>query len=210
MLSPKSAFHGAPLAVAMLRRTLALVILAAVLAAGCASNTTTPTPTTTPTGGDTNATGDGLFVKVVSTKGTFVMQLQPELAPLTVAHIQALVKQKFYDGIPFHRYVADFVIQGGDPNCKPSVTAADCGAGGSGTTVPAEFKGKHDYGAVGLARASDPNSGDSQYYIVNNPSGDHGLDGQYCVFGKVVSGMDNVMLLRQGDVMLSVTLQSSA
>jgi len=197
-------------------RPILLVALALVLA-GCASTPSTPSATTpsggtTPAGTNNTTSGGGAGIITVQTsKGTFSFQLDPQDAPKTSAHIADLVKKGFYDGIPFHRYVADFVIQGGDPNCKgdgwKDPSSSGCGTGGSGTTVPLEAGGaqKHDYGAVGLARANDPNSGDSQFYVVNAKNGAHFLDGQYTVFGKVTSGMDVVDQLRAGDLMTKVT-----
>lgn len=189
-----------------------LPLLAVVLLAGCAgqsgpsSGTTTPATATLPA-----ASSD--FVQVETSKGTFVMHLDASLAPKTVAHLKDLVARGFYDGIPFHRYVANFVIQGGDPNCKgdgwKSPGASGCGTGGSGQAVPGEFSGKHDYGAVGLARSTSPDSGDSQFYVVINPAGAHNLDGSYCVLGSVTRGMEVVTALRAGDLMTKVSLVES-
>lgn len=196
-----------------------LLVALALLVAGCATSpspATTPSATTpaasTPASNGTASTGAGT-ITVQTSKGSFTFQLDPQDAPKTSAHIADLAKSGFYDGIPFHRYVANFVVQGGDPKCKgtgwQNPGASGCGSGGSGTTVPLEPSGKHDYGAVGLARSPDPNSGDSQFYVVINQNGDHNLDGSYTVFGKVTTGMDVVMQLREGDVMSKVTYAPS-
>lgn len=191
-----------------------VLVVGALLLAGCATDPpATTTTTTTPSATSTTPTpaGDGKTITVETTKGTFVFELNYDAAPETSAHIAELVGKGFYDGIPFHRYVADFVIQGGDPNCKDGHwkdKSFGCGSGGSGQKVRLETSpdATHVYGAVGLARSSAPDSGDSQFYVVNNEKGDHALDGSYCVFGLVTSGMDVVMKLREGDVMTRVTI----
>jgi peptidyl-prolyl cis-trans isomerase B (cyclophilin B) len=138
------------------------------------------------------------LVKIKTTQGTITVELFSDV-PVTTKNFTDLVAKGFYDGLTFHRYVEGFVIQGGDPQ--------GTGQGGSGTTIPLEITDhKHVTGALGMARSQDPNSASSQFYICLNdlPS----LDGQYCVFGKVIKGMANVMKLRQGDKMLKVTLLS--
>lgn len=196
-----------------MRAFLLLTVVIAVTAAGCASSPApSGTPTVTTTSGTPSPSAGG-SITVETSKGSFTFTLLPDAAPKTTAHIAALAKTGFYDGIPFHRYVPSFVIQGGDPQCKgdgwkpENQGASHCGSGGSGTNVPLEVNpsAKHDYGAVGLARSQAPDSGDSQFYVVVNPDGSHSLDGQYCVFGKVTSGMDVVVKLRAGDVMTKVT-----
>jgi peptidylprolyl isomerase len=123
--------------------------------------------------------------------GKVVIQLEPDLAPKTVAHIKALVAKGFYDNTPIHRVIPGFMAQMGDP------TGAGSGPG-SGTTVPAEFTSTpFERGTVGMARTSDPNSGDSQFFICFAPTPD--LNGQYTVFGKVISGMDVVDKIKPGD-----------
>ena len=199
-------------------RPLALLVAALVLA-GCASSpdsatttTTTSTPTTTTVANATDLPSGTQLVTITTAKGAFTFRLDPTIAPKATAHIADLVQKGFYTGIPFHRYVANFVVQGGDPKCKgdgwKNPGTSGCGTGGSGQTVPGEFKGKHDYGAVGLARSQSFDSGDSQLYFVNNPEGDHDLDGAYCVLGFVTQGMDVVMQLRAGDVMTNATLST--
>jgi peptidylprolyl isomerase len=122
--------------------------------------------------------------------GRVVIALRPDLAPKTVAHIKALTRRGFYDGLTFHRVIAGFMAQTGDPRGD--------GTGGSGQTVPAEFSQAHFVrGTVGLARAQDPNSGDSQFFICFAPA--PFLDGKYTVFGQVTSGMQYIDAIKKGD-----------
>jgi peptidylprolyl isomerase len=122
--------------------------------------------------------------------GRIVIELRPDLAPKTVARFKELVRQKFYDGLTFHRVIPGFMAQGGDPKGD--------GQGGSGVNIPAEFsKEKHVRGTVSMARRADnPNSADSQFFIVVRESAD--LDGKYTVFGRVVHGMDYVDRIKKG------------
>ena len=147
--------------------------------------------------------------------GTILIELLPKDAPKTVAHFLSLVGKKFYDGILFHRYVEGFVTQGGDPKSKGvdgaklrNLTGEEVGQqyqlgmGGSGATVPLEVSAAHDRGTVGLARSQAPDSGDSQFFFNLKPN--HFLDKDYCVFGKVLKGLDIMDNLRQGDKIVSV------
>jgi len=121
--------------------------------------------------------------------GRVVIQLRPDLAPNTVKRIKELVRQKFYDGIVFHRVIDGFMAQTGDPT--------GTGTGGSGQNLKAEFNNApHVRGAVSMARASDPDSADSQFFIVLADS--KFLDHQYTVFGNVVSGMEFVDQVKKG------------
>ncbi len=122
--------------------------------------------------------------------GRIVIELRPDLAPNHVARIKELARQGFYDGTPFHRVIRGFMAQGGDPT--------GTGMGGSGQKLKAEFsKEKHVRGSVSMARAADPNSADSQFFIVLEAA-PH-LDGQYTLWGKVVEGMDVVDKIKKGD-----------
>jgi peptidyl-prolyl cis-trans isomerase B (cyclophilin B) len=135
-----------------------------------------------------------------TTQGKIVIELYPDSAPITVANFRKLIKRKFYDGLAFHRYVQDFVIQGGDP--------AGDGTGGPGYTITDEFnERKHMAGAVAMAHKG-PNTAGSQFYICLAPA-PH-LDGSYTNFGQVIQGMDNVFKLRQGDKMTQVTLEEAS
>ncbi len=122
--------------------------------------------------------------------GRVVIKLHPELAPKTVARFKELVRQGFYDGLIFHRVIDGFMAQTGDPKGD--------GSGGSGQNQPAEFNGgRHTRGAVSMARASNINSADAQFFIVLADS-PH-LNGQYTYFGEVVEGMEFVDQIHKGD-----------
>jgi peptidylprolyl isomerase len=128
---------------------------------------------------------------ILTTKhGKVVIRLRPDLAPKHVVQIKALVKRKFYDGIVFHRVIPGFMAQTGDPT--------GTGSGGSDLpNIPAEFTPAHfKRGTVGMARSSDPNSANSQFFICFDDVG--ALDGKYTVFGEVASGMDVVDQIKAG------------
>jgi peptidylprolyl isomerase len=128
---------------------------------------------------------------ILTTKhGKVVIQLRPDWAPKTVAQFETLVKQKFYDGLTFHRVIPGFMAQTGDPT--------GTGSGGSSLpNLPAEFNSTHfARGILGMARTADPDSANSQFFIM---FGDGGfLDGKYTAFGEVVSGMDVVDKIKAG------------
>ncbi len=120
--------------------------------------------------------------------GSIDLELLPNLAPETVRNFTKLAKSNFYDGTLFHRVIPGFMIQGGDPNTK-SPDKSKWGMGGPGYTIKAEFNSRsHLRGIVSMARAMDPNSAGSQFFIVTNDS--TFLDKQYTVFGQVTKGMD--------------------
>ena len=122
--------------------------------------------------------------------GPVVIEMLPRVAPIHVKRIKELVRKKFYDGLVFHRVIDGFMAQGGDPEGS--------GRGGSGKNLPAEFSGEqHIRGVVSMARSSDPDSGDSQFFIVFKSA--PWLDGKYSVWGRVVEGMENVDQLKKGD-----------
>jgi len=122
--------------------------------------------------------------------GRVVIRLRPDLAPKHVERIKELTRQEFYDGTVFHRVIDGFMAQGGDPT--------GTGTGGSGQKLPAEFSdAPHERGVVSMARAMDPNSADSQFFIVL-AAAPH-LNGQYTVWGEVVEGMEYVDQIRKGD-----------
>lgn len=129
---------------------------------------------------------------ILETKnGKIVIRLRPDLAPKHVAQIKTLVARKFYDGIAFHRVIAGFMAQTGDPK--------GTGEGGSDLpNIPAEFTPTaFKRGTLGMARTDDPNSANSQFFIclADAPF----LDGKYTVFGQVTSGMDVVDKIKKGD-----------
>jgi len=119
--------------------------------------------------------------------GKIAIELLPNLAPETVRSFVKLAKTSFYDGTLFHRVIPGFMIQGGDPNTKKS-DKSKWGTGGPGYTIKAEFNSKsHLRGIVSMARATDPDSAGSQFFIVTTDS--TFLDRQYTVFGQVIEGM---------------------
>lgn len=129
--------------------------------------------------------------------GEIRIEFYPEDAPKTVESFVTLAKKGFYDGLTFHRVEPGFVVQGGDPKGN--------GTGGPGYTIKAEFnKQKHLRGAVAMARAQDPDSAGSQFYICFQPA--PFLDGKYTVFGHVVSGMEHVDKIKVGDKMKAVKI----
>ncbi len=121
--------------------------------------------------------------------GRVTIELKPELAPNHVKRIKELVRKGFYDGIVFHRVIDGFMAQTGDPT--------GTGRGGSGQKLNAEFSdAKHLRGTLSMARARDPNSADSQFFIVFKAA-PH-LDGQYTVWGQVTAGMEFVDNIKRG------------
>ena len=121
--------------------------------------------------------------------GRVVIQMLPSVAPRHVARIKELTRKGFYDDLTFHRVIPGFMAQTGDP--------LGDGSGGSGQQLQAEFsREQHIRGTVSMARASDPNSGDSQFFICFAPA--PFLDGQYTVWGRVVSGMEFVDKIKAG------------
>lgn len=145
---------------------------------------------------DKTALAQKKTVTMNTTKGKIVMEIYPKAMPITTTNFDKLIAAKFYNGLTFHR-VEDWVIQGGDPKGN--------GTGGPGWTIPLETNDslKNVRGALAMARAQDPNSAGSQFYILKQDSSP--LDGQYAVFGKVVQGMDVVDRIEIGDKMISVT-----
>jgi len=126
---------------------------------------------------------------VIETKfGNLELKFFPDAAPNHVKNFIDLAKKGFYDGTIFHRVIPGFMIQGGDPNTK-NPDRSKHGMGGPGYTVKAEFSDKpHKRGTLSMARAADPNSAGSQFFICVAPASF--LDKQYTVFGEVVSGME--------------------
>lgn len=124
------------------------------------------------------------------THGRVTIELRPDLAPGHVARIKQLARDGFYDGIVFHRVIEGFMAQGGDPT--------GTGMGGSGENLRAEFsKEPHVRGVCSMARAQNPNSADSQFFICFDDA--RFLDGQYTVWGKVIDGMEHVDKIKRGE-----------
>ena len=126
----------------------------------------------------------------MSNGDTMKLELYPEMAPNTVNNFISLVQKNFYDGLTFHRIINGFIIQGGDPSGN--------GTGGPGYSIKGEFSGNdfaentlaHTAGVISMARAMDPDSAGSQFFIMHK-NAPH-LDGQYAAFGKITEGMDIV------------------
>ena len=122
--------------------------------------------------------------------GNVLIKLRSDIAPNHVERISELVKSGFYNGLNFHRVIDGFMAQGGDPLGN--------GTGGSGKNIDAEFSSeKHIRGTVSMARAMDPNSADSQFFICFQESS--WLDGQYTIWGQVVKGMKYVDMIKKGE-----------
>ena len=126
-----------------------------------------------------------------TTKGKVVIEMRPDLAPGHVARIKELVRQGFYDGVPFHRVIEGFMAQTGDPT----------GTGAGGSDLPdlrSEFNAEpHVRGACSMARTNNPHSANSQFFICFGDA--RFLDKQYTVWGKVVEGMENVDQIKRGE-----------
>ncbi len=173
-----------------------LALTLVVFTLGCTGNITSDAAQTDISGDDSMASNR--FAVIETNKGTIKLELFEDKAPTTTANFIKLAESGFYNGLSFHRYVAGFVIQGGDPKGD--------GTGGSAESIPLEIHPdlRHIQGALAMARAQDPNSASSQFYITLEAS--HSLDDNYAVFGQVVDGLDVALALRKGDVMTSVSI----
>ncbi|HVC60181.1 MAG TPA: peptidylprolyl isomerase [Acetobacteraceae bacterium] len=123
--------------------------------------------------------------------GRVVIRLRPDIAPAHVQRIKTLVRRGFYDDTPFHRVIEGFMAQGGDPT--------GTGTGGSDLdNIPAEFTrdARFERGTCGMARSADPNSANSQFFIMFEPASH--LDGQYTIWGQVTEGMEHVDAIKRG------------
>ncbi|HVH04131.1 MAG TPA: peptidylprolyl isomerase [Amaricoccus sp.] len=169
----------------MIRRTLLALAAVAGLATGALAQS-----------GD-----DTLVIEVDgATKGTVEIALRPDLAPQHVARIKELARAGAYDGVVFHRVIDGFMAQTGDVayGKRDTVAQGRAGTGGSDLPdLPAEFSGQHfEKGTVGMARAMDPDSANSQFFIMFAPAPN--LDGQYTIVGEVVAGQDVVDAIKKG------------
>jgi len=129
-------------------------------------------------------------VAVIKTsEGEMVVQFWTDAAPNTIDNFKKLARQDFYNGTIFHRIIKGFMIQGGDPNSKDAAKENSYGQGGPGYQIKAEFNDHpHERGVLSMARASDPDSAGSQFFICLAPI--HRLDHQYTTFGKLIKGDD--------------------
>lgn len=152
--------------------------------------TPAPAPTPAPTPQPTKQVDPENVLVLTLKDGPVEIEMLPLVAPNHVTRIKELVRQKFYDGLKFHRVIEGFMVQTGDPLGN--------GTGGSGKKLAAEFSSeKHTRGAVSMARSNDPNSADSQFFIVTADS--LFLDRNYTVWGRVISGMEFVDKIKRGD-----------
>jgi len=140
-------------------------------------------------------------------KGTIVAELYDKEAPGTVANFEKLANSGFYDGVKFHRVIADFVVQGGDPLSR-DLPDGDrrIGTGGPGYTIKCETKGNphtHEVGALSMAHAGK-DTGGSQFFMVLNEDNTRHLNGVHTVFGKITQGLDVMKKIQRNDVMNSV------
>ncbi len=195
-----------------LAKALTIVLTTAMLLAGCGQSdkTTTTGGTNAQTSQNSGNTQSGIGETagetvtteatellsgkhhvniIIKDKGTISVELDADVAPITVTNFINLAKDGFYDGVVFHRIIEDFMMQGGDPT--------GTGGGGSGTTIKGEFAANgvennlsHTRGAISMARSQKNDSASSQFFIVHEDS-PH-LDGQYACFGYVTEGMDIV------------------
>ena len=139
-------------------------------------------------------------VKISTHRGDMICELYDKETPITVNNFLKLTKQKFYDGLNFHRVIPDFMIQGGCPNKN--------GTGGPGYTIPCEVKSTkqfHDRGVLSMAHAGS-GTGGSQFFICHNRKNTQHLDGNHTCFGKVVEGLDVIDQIQQGDKINSIEM----
>ena len=165
---------------------------------------------------------NGEEVAVITTsKGVIRVQLAGNDAPIHVGNFVELARKGFYDGLKFHRHVANFVIQGGDPNTrglsseevvrKASSPFGGLGTGGPGYSIKEEYttnpNNSHEDGALAMARSAQPDSAGSQFYLCLGAQ--HFLDPNYTVFGQTIEGKDVIGRLRVGDVIESVVIENA-
>ena len=168
------------------------------------------TPAKTAPASAKTSPGAGPVIVVETEKGTFEFETYPNEAPKTVAHIIGLINKRFYNGQRFHRVIPGFVAQWGEPLTRDMTKEKLWGGGGSGKPVGVGEFSKlrtHVRGAVGLAHPGNAGEGDSQIYVTLAPT--PRLNGQYTVFGRVISGMDVVDKIRQPDRIVRVTVREA-
>ncbi len=139
--------------------------------------------------------------------GTITAELYDKDAPLAVANFEKLANDKFYDGVKFHRVIADFVVQGGDPLSRDLPAGNPrIGTGGSGWTIKCETAGNprtHEVGALSMAHAGK-DTGGSQFFMVLSEQNTKHLNGVHAVFGKITGGLDVMKKIKQNDFMTTV------
>ncbi len=143
-------------------------------------------------------------------RGTIVAELYEKEAPNTVANFEKLANSGFYDGVKFHRVIADFVVQGGDPLSR-DLPAGDprVGTGGPGYKIKCETSGnprKHEVGALSMAHAGK-DTGGSQFFMVLNEDSTRHLNGVHTVFGKITKGLDVMKKIQKSDTMTKVRVE---
>lgn len=148
-----------------------------------------------------------------TTKGTIQAELYDAAAPLTVANFEKLANAAFYDGVKFHRVIADFVVQGGDPLSR-DLPEGDrrVGTGGPGWQIPCETKGnphRHALGALSMAHAGK-DTGGSQFFMVLSEANTRHLNNVHTVFGQITDGLDVLAAIVQNDAMISVRVVDAA
>jgi peptidyl-prolyl cis-trans isomerase B (cyclophilin B) len=156
----------------------------------------------------TKSPGAGPILVLETAKGNIEIETYPEEAPKTVAHILALVKRGFYNGLRFHRAEPNFVIQIGDPMTRDMSKQASWGRGNSGKPIGvAEItkKRRHGPGAVGMGHAGSAKDADSQFYITLREAAS--LDGKYAVWGKVIKGLDVAAKIQKADVLKRISVK---
>jgi cyclophilin family peptidyl-prolyl cis-trans isomerase len=152
--------------------------------------------------------GAGPVIVLETARGVIEIETYPEEAPKTVAHVLALVKKGFYNGLRFHRAEPGFVIQIGDPQTRDMTKQSSWGTGNSGTPVGvAEIakKRRHVAGAVGMAHSGSAKDAASQFYIMLRAS--PSLDGKYVVFGKVIKGLDVAGKMQKADALKKASVR---
>ena len=191
------------------KRCAFLVALLTAFAASAAyAQTTKPAPAA-PSAPAKASPGAGAIVVVETEKGTFEFETYPNEAPKTVAHIIGLVNKRFYNGQRIHRVVPGFVVQMGDQQTRDMTKESMWGRATGPEVGAAEFSKlrRHVRGAVAMAHRGDAAKADTQFYITlaDTPR----LDGDYVVFGKVISGMDVVDKLRYADRVVRLTVREA-
>ena len=150
---------------------------------------------------------------IETAKGNIEVETYPNEAPKTVALVLELVKRNFYNGLRIHRVEPGFVVQFGDPQTRDMTKRDAWGTRGSGRAIGvAEISPKrpHKLGAVALAHGGDPREADSQMYIaINGPARYSEIEGDFTVFGQVISGMDVVQKLQEKDVIRRATVREA-